>query len=77
MVRLTFINSLPESVSVELQQLDGVATMSVSDLLKRARIFTENVTTRFPTSFRAKYTVFDLSSPIGNCDFFSSGYLSG
>ena len=42
-VRLTFINSLPESVSVELQQLDGVATMSVSDLLKRARILTANV----------------------------------
>ena len=47
-----------------------IKTRSIFVLDKK---FTWNkVTTRFPTSFQTKYTVSDQSSPIGNCDFFSS-----
>ena len=40
MVRLTFINSFPDSISIELQQSEGVDTMAISDIMKRARMLT-------------------------------------
>ena len=40
--RLTFINSFPDSISIELQQIEGVDTMAMSDILKRARVLTAN-----------------------------------
>ena len=36
------MNGFPDSISVELQQLPDVATMSVSDLIPRARVLTVN-----------------------------------
>ena len=38
LIRLAFVNGFPEAVSVELQQIEGVDEMKVSDLLSRARI---------------------------------------
>ena len=40
LVRLTFVNSLPESVSVELQQIKNVEDMAMSVILARARVLT-------------------------------------
>ena len=39
-VRLTFINSFPDSISIELQQIDGIATMHMSKIIKKARVLT-------------------------------------
>ena len=41
-VRLAFINSFPDSISIDLQQIDGINTMSVSKILMRARVLTAN-----------------------------------
>ena len=37
-VKLAFINGFPDSISVELQQVEGVDSMVVSQLINRARI---------------------------------------
>ena len=42
MVRLTFINGFPDGISIELQQIGGVSTMAVSELVSRARILAAN-----------------------------------
>ena len=39
-VRLTFINSFPDSISIELQQIDGIATMDMSKIITKARVLT-------------------------------------
>ena len=39
-VKLSFVNSFPESISVELQQITGLQKMTMSDVLSRARILT-------------------------------------
>lgn len=41
-VRLCFINGLPESVSLGLQQVPGIYTMDLSDILVKARILATN-----------------------------------
>ena len=41
-VKLAFLTGLPESVSTELQQVEGVDKISVADLLGRARVLTAN-----------------------------------
>ena len=38
LVKLTFITAFPDSISVELQQIQGIETMKVSDVIGRARI---------------------------------------
>ena len=38
-VRLTFVNGFPDRISVALQQVDGVLTKPVSDLINVARIY--------------------------------------
>ena len=43
-VTLTFINGLPDSMSVELQQVDNILTVDMTDILTRARILTANKT---------------------------------
>ena len=43
MVRLTFVNSLPDSVGVELQQINGIDAMPMPEIIKRARILTANI----------------------------------
>ena len=40
MVKLVFVHGFPESIGVELQQLSGIDTMAMSDLISKARIFT-------------------------------------
>ena len=42
MVKLTFVNGFPDSVGVELQQVENVLTLTMSDLLTRARILCAN-----------------------------------
>ena len=44
-VKLAFVTGLPDGVSVELQQVQGVEDLSVSDLLGRARVLVGNQTT--------------------------------
>ena len=41
--RLTFVNSFPDHISVELQQVPGVDGMAMSELLPRARVLVANV----------------------------------
>ena len=41
-VKLTFVNGLPEHMSVELQQVENIMELSMSDVLTRARILTAN-----------------------------------
>ena len=41
-VKLTIITGFPESVSKELQQVHDIDTLSVSDVLARARVLTRN-----------------------------------
>ena len=43
-VKLAFVTGLPDGVSVELQQVQGVEDLSVSDLLGRARVLVGNQT---------------------------------
>ena len=43
MTRLTFVNSFPDHISVELQQVPGVDGMAMSELLPRARVLVANV----------------------------------
>ena len=38
LVKLTFITGFPDSISVELQQIQGIENMKVSDVIGRARI---------------------------------------
>ena len=38
-VRLSFVNGFPDSISAELQQIDGVKTMQLNALIPKARIF--------------------------------------
>ena len=40
--KLTFINGFPNSISVELQQVDKIMTLPMSDVLSRARILSAN-----------------------------------
>ena len=44
-VKLAFVTGLPDGVSVELQQVQGVEDLNVSDLLGRARVLVGNQTT--------------------------------
>ena len=44
-VKLAFVTGLPDGVSVELQQVQGVEDLSVGDLLGRARVLVGNQTT--------------------------------
>ena len=41
-VKLSFITGFPDSISVELQQVQGIDNMSVSDVLGRARVLASN-----------------------------------
>lgn len=41
-VRLTFVNGFPDHIGMELKQAQNIATMSVSDILSRARVLTAN-----------------------------------
>ena len=41
-VKLTFVNGLSDHIGVELQQVENVTKLSVSDILTRARILTAN-----------------------------------
>ena len=41
-VRLAFINCFPDSISVDLQKIDGINQMSISKILMRARVLTAN-----------------------------------
>lgn len=38
MVKLTFVNGFPDSISVELQQMENILSMPMSDVLTRARV---------------------------------------
>ena len=40
--KLTFVNGFPNSISVELQQIDKIMTLPMSDVLSRARILAAN-----------------------------------
>ena len=40
MVKLTFVNGFPDNVSMELQQVENILTVSMSEILSRARILT-------------------------------------
>ena len=42
LMKLAFVNGFPESVRVDLQQIDGVSKLKMSDLLSRARILVAN-----------------------------------
>lgn len=42
MVKLTFVNGFPDNISVELQQVEKITTLSMSDILTRARILCVN-----------------------------------
>lgn len=42
MVKLTFVNGLPDSISVELQQVENILSLPMSDILTRARVLTAN-----------------------------------
>ena len=42
-VRLTFINGLPDSISASMQQLANVKSMPNSELIERARVFTSKL----------------------------------
>ena len=42
MVRLAFVNGLPHSIGIELQQVSGIHSMNMSDILSRARVLTSN-----------------------------------
>lgn len=42
LVRLTFVNGFPDSISCELQQMSGVFEVELSDLISRARVLTAN-----------------------------------
>ena len=42
LIKLAFVHGFPESIRVELQQVDNIADMSVADLLPRARILVAN-----------------------------------
>lgn len=46
-VKLTFINGFPESISVNLQQVTDIMTLKMSDIIARARILTANVGTNY------------------------------
>ena len=41
-VKLSFITGFPDSISVELQQVQGIEKMTVSDVLGRARVLASN-----------------------------------
>ena len=42
-VRLTFVNGLPVTISTNLQQATGINTMSMSDTISRARILSSKI----------------------------------
>lgn len=42
MVKLTFVNGFPDSIGVELQQVENILSVPMSDILTRARILTGN-----------------------------------
>lgn len=42
MVKLAFVHGFPDNIGIELQQVEGVAKVSMSDLLSRARILATN-----------------------------------
>lgn len=44
LVRLTFVNGFPDSISCELQQMSGAFEVELSDLISRARVLTANKT---------------------------------
>ena len=44
-VRLTFINGRPDSISVSMQQLPNVKFMPICELIESARIFTSKLST--------------------------------
>lgn len=43
LVKLNFVSGLPDSVSVELQQVQGLLDQSIGDIIERARILTSNI----------------------------------
>ena len=45
LVKLTFVNGFPDSISMELQQVEKILTLSMSDILARARILAPSKTT--------------------------------
>ena len=45
LVRLTFVNSMPESISIELQQIKSVENMAMNEILARARVLTASNST--------------------------------
>ena len=42
MVKLTFVNGFPDSISIELQQVENSTILSMSEILIRARILCAN-----------------------------------
>lgn len=42
-VRLSFINGFPDSISVALQQVTGIETMTMSEIISKARTFTNKM----------------------------------
>ena len=46
LVKLAFITGFPDSISIELQQIQGVDSMSVGEIIPRARILAGNVSGR-------------------------------
>lgn len=42
LVKLTFVNGFPDSISTELQQVEKIESLSVSEILTRARILCAN-----------------------------------
>lgn len=42
LVKLTFVNGFPDSISIELQQVENITTLPMSELLTRARILCAN-----------------------------------
>ena len=42
LIKLAFVNGFPEAIRVELQQVEGIDGLKVSDLLSRARILVGN-----------------------------------
>lgn len=41
-VKLTFMNGFPDSISIELQQVENITTLTMSEILTRARILCAN-----------------------------------
>ena len=44
-VRLTFINGFPDSISASMQQLPNIKFMPICELIERARVFTSKLST--------------------------------